>query len=414
MIFEGLDIEFVNIFIAIAAIIIVYFAWKSTNVRDLPTAVLIIENNRRRLLENITRPQTTIPESISDTRNPSVNQRTEILNNIEVPAPSLHDVLDEVSDLALSSGSRISSSSTGTNSEILEDNDTGPQEIIQNMDSTIDEPHSSEGIRRRRLAFYSQENQTESNSNENVIRRENLNLNTSGDSTHAENCSNENNENENISKSELSRNQNDQLDGLVQTVNTANNQNKSDDEFRIKLKYLNDDLRLVKGNPQEALGDFKKRHFMVELAAEKLVRLVFNGHVLQPDTKTLQAFGLFDNCVVHCLVHKKPMQTNQMEGSNIQQEHHDNQNNNNNNNNNAQPRTRTSNGINFRSGLTNGPLFVYFAVGITSLAIVFCWYCRFQYSYLFSLYSTIGLIFMTALFLLIFPLVILIEWDATV
>lgn len=37
--------------------------------------------------------------------------------------------------------------------------------------------------------------------------------------------------------------------------------------------------------------------------AQKLVRLVFNGHVLQPDAKTIAACGLFDNCVVHCLIH---------------------------------------------------------------------------------------------------------------
>lgn len=53
-----------------------------------------------------------------------------------------------------------------------------------------------------------------------------------------------------------------------------------------------------------------RRNFSVELAAQKLVRLVFNGHVLQPDTKTLTACGLFDNCVVHCLIHNPRPGTN--------------------------------------------------------------------------------------------------------
>lgn len=52
------------------------------------------------------------------------------------------------------------------------------------------------------------------------------------------------------------------------------------------------------------------------------MRLVFNGHVLQPDTKTLKACGLFDNCVVHCLVHNpRPysnLTTNQ--GSNLSEQ----------------------------------------------------------------------------------------------
>lgn len=48
---------------------------------------------------------------------------------------------------------------------------------------------------------------------------------------------------------------------------------------------------------------FFRRNFNEELNAQKLVRLVFNGHVLQPDGKTIAACGLFDNCVVHCLIH---------------------------------------------------------------------------------------------------------------
>ena len=47
-----------------------------------------------------------------------------------------------------------------------------------------------------------------------------------------------------------------------------------------------------------------RRHFQDELESQKLVRLVFNGHVLQPDSKTLERCGLFNNCVVHCLVHQ--------------------------------------------------------------------------------------------------------------
>lgn len=51
-----------------------------------------------------------------------------------------------------------------------------------------------------------------------------------------------------------------------------------------------------------------RRHFQPELSANKLVRLIFNGQVLQPDTQTLASCGLFDNCVVHCLIHQKRTQ----------------------------------------------------------------------------------------------------------
>lgn len=42
----------------------------------------------------------------------------------------------------------------------------------------------------------------------------------------------------------------------------------------------------------------------MELGANKLVRLIFNGQVLARDGASLEEHGLFDNCVVHCLVHQ--------------------------------------------------------------------------------------------------------------
>lgn len=75
--------------------------------------------------------------------------------------------------------------------------------------------------------------------------------------------------------------------------------------IKIKLKYINDDLRLVEGRLEETVGEFKRRHFVVELSTNKVVRLIFNGRVLQPDESSLQNCGLFDNCVVHCLIHNK-------------------------------------------------------------------------------------------------------------
>lgn len=54
---------------------------------------------------------------------------------------------------------------------------------------------------------------------------------------------------------------------------------------------------------------YYRRHFLSELSAEKVVRLIFNGQLLQPDTQTLKNCGLFDNCVVHCLIHQKRNQS---------------------------------------------------------------------------------------------------------
>ncbi|ENN81228.1 hypothetical protein YQE_02367, partial [Dendroctonus ponderosae] len=90
--------------------------------------------------------------------------------------------------------------------------------------------------------------------------------------------------------------------------------NKSSDTITIKLKYINDDIKTVDGRLEEPLGDFKRRHFEEEMHSNKEIKLIFNGHVLKQDRHTLKCCGLFDNCVVHCLVHqKRPSNNNSMQ-----------------------------------------------------------------------------------------------------
>lgn len=65
---------------------------------------------------------------------------------------------------------------------------------------------------------------------------------------------------------------------------------------------------------------FCRRHFQIELEAQKLVRLVFKGCVLQPDSQTLERCGLYNNCIVHCLIHQPrpspvPPQTSTLDNS---------------------------------------------------------------------------------------------------
>jgi len=77
-----------------------------------------------------------------------------------------------------------------------------------------------------------------------------------------------------------------------------------EDSIRIRLKYLNDNCRLVQGRLQENIGVFKRRHFTNELTSNKIIRLIFQGKVLHDDEASLSSCGLHDNCVVHCLIHQ--------------------------------------------------------------------------------------------------------------
>jgi len=66
----------------------------------------------------------------------------------------------------------------------------------------------------------------------------------------------------------------------------------------------------------EKIVDFKRRHFSTEMSENKTVRLIFNGRVLDNDTKTLRESGIFDQCVVHCLIVNRQQNQDQSRSSN--------------------------------------------------------------------------------------------------
>lgn len=55
-----------------------------------------------------------------------------------------------------------------------------------------------------------------------------------------------------------------------------------------------------------------RANFNPELASNRVVRLIFNGQLLNRDNSTLGQYGLFDNCVVHCHI-SQPQPTNSNE-----------------------------------------------------------------------------------------------------
>lgn len=77
-----------------------------------------------------------------------------------------------------------------------------------------------------------------------------------------ENCTNENSENGNVIEDLPYDSSEPAAEPLRPTVPIAVESTQQieskESEFRIKLKYLNDELKLVKGCPNEFIGDFKK------------------------------------------------------------------------------------------------------------------------------------------------------------
>lgn len=147
----------------------------------------------------------------------------------------------------------------------------------------------------------------------------------------------------------------------------------------IKLKFLNDSQREVRAAPTESLGRFKRRNFAEDLADNKTVRLIFNGQMLSGDGQSLSHYGLFDNCVVHCLVSRgeQAPSGSQAGGS---------------------------------SGASSGDARATFVDADDNLdlshicypllgsVLVMLWWCQVVYSHYFSLASSMSLVTLTVLF----------------
>lgn len=136
-----------------------------------------------------------------------------------------------------------------------------------------------------------------------------------------------------------------------------------------------------------------RRNFKTELES-KLIKLIFNGKLLEDDKKTLVQCGIFSEAVVHCLVMQKKSSptANNAPASNQ----------------NSSARRRNPNATYFSNVVPiewNSTLMVYiFGMALASITLIFCWFARVQYEIYFSFYSTVGLILITTLFIVLIPL----------
>ena len=79
-----------------------------------------------------------------------------------------------------------------------------------------------------------------------------------------------------------------------------------EERVTVRLKFLNETQKDVSASLVENVGQFKRRNFSEEISSNKNVRLIFNGQVLRDENSSLRSCGIFDKCVVHCLIHQGP------------------------------------------------------------------------------------------------------------
>ncbi|ETN58043.1 hypothetical protein AND_010385 [Anopheles darlingi] len=390
-------------------LVVLYLAWRSTYVReDRPSAqdaVLAIENNLRRL-NTLPLRRLNTQHNVTTIILRSSSQQSNISNVTETEGLDLENdsIASSIDNITQSILTEASESATGLDLSDTEGypsvvrpavvdtfHDAGPEEIIRQMDAT-DQDVASHHSTPTDIAGSASSSEL----------RQRRRPPTAGNEP---------------SGPDLPERA-DAANGMG-TVTTDNTAGSAVKPIRIKLKYLNDDSKLVEGNLNEGIGEFKRRNFTLELAAQKLVRLVFNGHVLQPDTKTLAACGLFDNCVVHCLIHNQKSSLNggdrQQDGGTVSGDNRfhiaaGDSVNDGGNEGNENADNRDTNGHpneSTRSRTRYGTYFIHIGTLAVTALILYGWYCRFHYGHLFNMSSTIGLIATTTTFLIMMPTIIL-------
>lgn len=339
-IIEGVGDEVIHFFILLAIIFIALVAWWSTNISERPLirTVLILERRATRRTPTDTQTTPVVTTDASEITQETSEAETEQKSTPEDPEESNQIEVNVVE---------------GCDNVLVNDED------LQNTISN--------------LGFLSEENCTLSASDES--EEASANENTTDESSVVRNR-----------RLAFFENRQEQTDVQIQnqclkdliSESTSSGEGEShpasEGNIRIRLKYLNDDQKLVEGRLQEQLGDFKKRHFSLELAGRKLVRLIFNGQVLQQDTRTLQNYGLFDNCVVHCLVHQ-PRTPPPSPNLN-------------------RPRNERQNQSESAQNWDLGN--ILFAS--LSLLLGLAWYGRYQYAQLYTATTTVALVGLTGIF----------------
>ncbi|XP_072760769.1 transmembrane and ubiquitin-like domain-containing protein 1 [Anoplolepis gracilipes] len=336
---EGVGDEVTDFFIVMSILLVGWFAWCSTNIADQPlirTVLILRDRTPTRIATIRANHQNTGSVGIQDVGRPPNLEMTEEESN-EAPSENNDSI-----------------QSNCPNASAMDISETS-REVARSMEPIVTEDVLIEAM------------DSFNNDDPSLLQRS-----VKTDNSDVTNTS-------------------DQNTCSSSTECTPENSTLSDsNEITIKLKFINDDQKLVTGSLKEMLGDFKRRHFQMELEAHKSVRLVFNGRVLQPDTQTLEQCGLFNDCVVHCWVHQpRPAtvpssQTSALDNSSSIYF-------------NSQPFSDLPTGTGLSSVHNEWDL-SRLLVSILTIALGLAWYSRYHYAQLFTATTTLALYALTAIF----------------
>ncbi|KAJ8958345.1 hypothetical protein NQ318_017491 [Aromia moschata] len=240
---EGIGDEVTHFFIALFVVVLVTLAWWTTNISEQRhvRTVLLLERRRRLTnhTETVTIAEGTIVSSVSE-ENPVTENATSLEPSSSAPRPPETNTSEE----------EVSKTDTETGREPERGEE---QNIIETMDA------DACVLRQRRLAFYDNFNN----------ERQAEGPQPSAPAPDAQQNSTNADDVPDSTDHIVMEHNYAERSGDPSTCSSSGTQQKSDERkgdhlsadktgITIKLKYINDDLKLVDGRLEENLGDFKR------------------------------------------------------------------------------------------------------------------------------------------------------------
>lgn len=411
-IYEGFQDAITAILVIVIVSFIIAVAWLSTNVREQPliaTAVVVFQSGVNGDGDRNTSSSDTVQsenlssgtqegEAVSVQSAPSVKEN-ENSNISESPVMEVGQQTAKLSNVSENEDvMNVDNNLCAKNSETLSDKECDIEaeasvlvkdevQCCSQEPAAVQDNHAKDSTRSHNPSEVSSSSQKEQDvSQEMEVRNRRLqHFLSMGESpmteTHHKDSTPQEDANDNHLKSSLnddSKGESGEGNGLPSSstsspppVQSAVVEERPPGSIRIRLKFLDETQKFVFAQLTEQVGSFKRQHFSIEMDANRRIRLIFNGHLLNQDSSTLAQCGLFDNCVVHCHV-SQPQQLGHNSGQ-----------------------SRDLHAQDDEDAYVSGLL-----APLLYCVMVVMWYLRYEYSHLFNTMSTIILMFLTALLLI--------------
>ncbi|XP_062893407.1 transmembrane and ubiquitin-like domain-containing protein 2 [Mobula hypostoma] len=156
--------------------------------------------------------------------------------------------------------------------------------------------------------------------------------------------------------------------GMLENCNahtrTVDSVEEAEGQIKVRLKFLNDTEEVARVKPDDTIGFLKSKYFP---GREQQMKFIYQGQLLQDQSRTLGSLNITDNCVIHCHISQTSSSPGPAVSSMVEQN---------------------------QAALNVGNLMI--PVFVIMLAVV--WYYRINYRQFFTAPATVSLVGVTVFF----------------